>query len=169
MPEPVQLPAAQLESRSTGDQVWRRVRGLVRAPRWARSHLSWAFTATAATGVGYLVFILLSFGTISDMTLMPSIFTAIGIGVASLICCAPVLVVVSVAMQLPQVHRSRLRGALYGVACAVGLHETGLVIITDGASWFLIQAPIVVGTLWGSWLPDVAARQTRHDFKLPML
>lgn len=147
---------AQIEG-SRGERFKAWAVGLLSPPRFTREPADaamwwWSMTGAMAAGFGLGVTVLMAKNALTTVNLTLSLAWSVFIVLGIPIFILPFLVSFAVARLLPL--RSRWAGAGYGALFHAAAHCAVLYgLRLPPLAFPVICAPIVVGALWGSWLP----------------
>lgn len=132
---------------------------LAEPPSWARTLFAWAISGAFAAAVGNMFAALARMGVLSDIRLLGSI----GIGAAAMISAFVLLVPFLVCGGTYLLVFTRRRTPLWGAIWGAAFHGAAHLAVV---AWFLhqpwhanLEVPLVLGALWGAWLPAVLGRE----------
>ncbi len=128
---------------------------LARPPSWASSIFAWACSGAFAGAAGNVFATLARAGALDDIRLLGSLGIVAGSLVAMIGLVIPFLVSGGLYLLLIP-RRTPGAGALWNVLFHGGAH---LVVVSWflGAAWHAnLEVPVVIGALWGLWLPRAA-------------
>lgn len=132
---------------------------LAEPPSWARTLFSWALSGAFAAAAGNLFAALARMGALGDIRLLGSIGIGAVAMISAFVLLVPFLVCGGVYLLVFSRRRTARSGAIFG-AIFHGLAHLTVV------AWFLhqpwhanLEVPLVLGALWGAWLPSVLGRE----------
>lgn len=134
---------------------------LAEPPSWASTMFTWSLSGAFAAAAGNMFAAFARMGILGEIRLLGSL----GIGAASMISAlgllVPFLACGGAYLVLFTRRRAPLTGAIFGAA----FHSLAHLAVV---AWFLSQSwhanlevPLLIGGLWGAWLPSVVGREER--------
>ncbi len=157
---PSELPSVTLLPRTHGSRIDRAWRWLQQPPRWASQPGRWAISAGIAAILLHGFSMMLHRILVEGAPLRPgALFLGVGeaISINFSIFFSGLLLALPLALS-GQIffsffsRRTPLLGALWCAAFHATAHAT-LFLILEWDFWANLQVPILVGALWGLWLP----------------
>lgn len=122
----------------------------------------WSITGALAAGIGLGLYLLLHTGAFwrADLAIALSWAVFAGMGVVFLFW--PFLLSYYTYLPLARALRSRPVAAVYGALWHMGAHAAVIYAMQGDQLDPVLVVPLVVGGLWGSWLPAAVAADERR-------